>query len=261
MAVKNHLKLLIEYFKISLASAMEYKTNFLIQITAMALNDAVWIVFWWIFFTRFTAVNGWVWKDMLMMYAVITVSYGLTGVFFGNKGEIARIIATGKLDFYLTLPKNSIWHMLISRSSWFAAGDLVFGLIVACFCLTPAKIPLFIILCLTSIVIFIAFGILVGSLSFFWGGSEESSKNILWGMLALSTYPITIFQGYTKIILLTLIPAGFVSGIPVELLKSFSLTWFMLTLAFSIALLAISIIVFKKGLKRYESGNLINVRI
>lgn len=261
MAVKSHLKLLIEYFKVSLASAMEYKFNFILQLTSMVINDLVWLVFWWIFFAKFTAIKGWMLNDMIMLYSIITISYGLTGVFFGNKGEVARIIATGNLDFYLTLPKNSLWHMLISRSSWFAAGDLVFGLILAFFCLTPAKIPLFIILCLSSSLIFIAFGVLVGSMAFFWGGSEESSRNILMGLISLASYPITIFHGYTKFIMLTLIPAGFVSGVPVELLKNFNLTWFMLTITFSVFLLAVAVAVFKKGLKRYESGNLINIRV
>lgn len=261
MEVKKHLKLLPEYFKISLGTAVEYKANFIIQVTSMVLNDIVWIVFWWIFFTKFAIVNGWQFNDILMLFAVITISYGVSGVFFGNRNYLANIIATGKLDFYLTLPKNSLWHILISRSSWFDLGDIVFGTILAFMVLNLSQVPLFIILCLIATLITVSFGILIGSMAFFWGGAEETSRSLWMGLISLASYPITIFRGYTKFILLTLIPAGFIGGIPVELLKSFDLTWFILMLAFSFILLIVAIIVFNKGLKRYESGNLINIRM
>ena len=33
---------------------------------------------------------------MFMLYAVVTFSYGLAGVFFGNRNKIAEVIAEGK---------------------------------------------------------------------------------------------------------------------------------------------------------------------
>jgi len=259
--LKNHLRLLIEYVKISLASAMEYKTSFITQTITMAINDTVWIIFWIIFFNKFNQVNGWTVQDMFMLYAVVTFSYGLAGVFFGNRNKIAEVIAEGKLDFYLSLPKNELFHVLISRSSWFSMGDIVFGLIMGIISFSWWQWPLFFVLSLMSMSIIISFGTLAGSLAFFMGNAEESSRNLYMGLISFSTYPLAVFHGAARIILLTIIPAGFVSGIPVELLKNFNWKWFILSFIFSLVFLTISIIVFKIGLRKYESGNNMNVRV
>ena len=259
--VFKHLKLLKEYAKISLASAMEYRGSFLMQTVTMIVNDAIWIVFWWIFFSKFTQVNGWELNEMIMLYAVLTFSFGLAGFFFGNRNKLANLIADGKLDFYLSLPKNELFHALVSKSSWYMMGDIIFGLVMAALSFSLVQWPLFILLSLISMTIWISFGVLVGSLGFFFGQAEETSRHLFMGLVGFSSYPLVVFKGAARILLLTVIPAGFVSSIPVDLLRSFSLKWFLLTLGFAILLLAIAVIVFRIGLRRYESGSMITVRV
>ncbi|MBT7497642.1 hypothetical protein HN662_04890 [Candidatus Woesearchaeota archaeon] len=258
--VVNHLRVHWEYLKVALSTAMEYKINFIIQVLAMVFNDVVWIIFWLIFFNRFQNVGGWVLGDMLMLYAIITLSYGLSSVFFGNRNRIAEIVNQGKLDFYLALPKNVLFHVLISRSSFYGLGDVVFGIILAFIVLSLASLSLFLILVLASTSILLSVAILSGSLAFFFGKAEATSRNIFMGTLSLASYPLSVYQGVTKFILLTIIPAGFISGVPVELLKSFNAQWFWLTIGFVVLIFSIATFVFYRGLKKYESGNLMYVR-
>ncbi len=69
-----------------------------------------------------------------------------------------------------------------------------------------------------------------------------------------------MFTGWTRFILLFIIPAGFVTGIPVEVMTTFSLKWMIITLAFSSAFLAFAVWFFYRGLQRYESGNVMMMR-
>jgi len=55
-------------------------------------------------------------------------------------------------------------------------------------------------------------------------------------------------------------PAGFVGGVPVELLRNFSWKGFLIMLGFSIVFFAFSVFVFYRGLRRYESGNVLAMR-
>jgi ABC-2 type transport system permease protein len=98
-------------------------------------------------------------------------------------------------------------------------------------------------------------------LSFYIGSSVEIAKQGIMGVLSIASYPFSVFKGYAKFILLTLIPAGFISGIPVNLIKKFSWNWFLLMILFTIILWVVALVLFKKGVKRYESGNLINIRV
>jgi len=261
MAVKNFFKFIWEYFKVNLQSAMEYRTSFIIQSLFMILNDIVWVIFWFIFFNKFNVINNWQFADIMVMMAVITAAWGFTGVFFGNFRYLASVIRDGQLDFFLALPKEELTHVLISKSKFDAFGDLIFGVVLAVIFIPLAKIPLLILLLVLSCMILIGFAIILGSLSFYMGSAVETAETGLMGVLSIASYPFSAFTGYTKFILLALIPAGFVSGIPVEILKNFSLTWLLLMVLCAVVLLALAILIFKAGVKRYESGNLINVRM
>ncbi len=257
----KHLNLLKEYIKINLATAMEYRFNFIVQSLSMVVNDFIWIAFWWIFFEKFQSVNGWQMFDMLSLYAVMTFSWGVAAFIFGNKSRLALLIAEGRLDFFLTLPKNELWHVIIGRSSWFAVGDIIFGLIMAVVSLELIQFPMFFIVSFLSMTIFVSFGIIVGSLGFFWGNAQETARTLNIGLVSFSSYPLSVFHDTARLILLTVIPAGFVTTIPVQLIRNFDLKWFLLLLLVALVFITIAIIVFRTGLKKYESGNLIAARV
>lgn len=259
--VAKFLKFVWEYFKVNLQSAMEYRVNFLSQAIFMFLNDVIWVIFWFIFFSKFPLVNSWGFSDLMTMMVVITISWGLVGMFFGNFRYLAEVIREGQLDFYLTLPKEELSHILVSKSKFDAFGDVLFGIVLAIFFIPLAKFPLLILLLLISSVIILSFSIILGSLSFYIGSAVEASNQGLMGVLSIASYPFSAFEGYTKFILLTLIPAGFITGIPVEILRSFNLEWLFLTIICALVLFVLAIVIFKKGVKRYESGNLINIRM
>ena len=256
----KHLRTHLEYLKLSIKTALEYRANFIVQTMSMLLNDIVWIIFWLIIFGRFKNINGWAINDMITLYAVILMAYGITGVFYGNRNNIANVIIEGRLDYYMTLPKNILYHLISSRSSWYSLGDMILGLCVATFCISLRQIPLYILMVVLSCTIVIMFGVLVGSLSFFIESSEETNRTLTMALISFASYPLSIYQGFSKILILIIIPAGFVAGVPVELLRNFNWTWLIYMIGFTAILTFISISVFYYGLRKYESGNLLYVR-
>jgi ABC-2 type transport system permease protein len=59
----------------------------------------------------------------------------------------------------------------------------------------------------------------------------------------------------------TLIPAGIIGYIPVELLRNFSWLNLVILVSSSIVFFALAFVVFRLGLKRYESGNQFGMRL
>ncbi|MFO7711010.1 MAG: ABC-2 family transporter protein [Candidatus Woesearchaeota archaeon] len=249
------------YFKNNLSSALEYRTNFFIGVVGMMVNNVVWIFFWYIILAKFDSIRGWDFHNILQLYAIATISWGLSGIFFGNRGQLATLIEKGALDFYLALPVNPLLHALVTRFPLGALGDLVFGIILAFFAIDLVDAPLFVLVTVLGAILTLGFCILVGSMGFFFGSSRSLERNMVMGLITFATYPLSIFGGVAKVILLTIIPAGFVTGIPVELLASFDLFWFMMLLIAVLVFLLVSISVFNYGLRRYESGNLIVERL
>lgn len=257
--IKSHVSLIKAYFLINGKTVLEYKKSFILQTASMFLNDLIWIFFWWLFFSRFPLINNWTYRDLLILWVFGATGFGLSGLIFGNKNQISELISEGKLDYYLTLPKNVLLHSLTSRMNWFAFGDLLFGLTLALILIPLEQLPLSAICIIVSTLLFVAFGVISGSLAFYLGKSEMISKNVYNMVIGFSIYPTNVYDGITRTILFTILPVGLVAGMPVELLKNFNLTNLIELILISTIFLIISIIIFYAGLKKYESGNQIYV--
>ena len=119
----------------------------------------------------------------------------------------------------------------------------------------------FIILSILTAIIIFNFIVITQSISFFVGNFDDAAEQ-LWVALSFCTYtPQGSFQGPFKIIIYTIIPGFFVAELPVKLIKSFNIFYFILLLIFTIITFFLAIFIFKKGLKKYESGSLMNIKM
>jgi ABC-2 type transport system permease protein len=258
----HHLRLVFAYVRHNLMSAMAYRGAFLLQIGGMILNNAMFLFFWWILFSRIPVIRGWNLSQVLLLFAVVATGFGIANTVFGNAIRLARIIATGQLDYYLSLPVDPLLHVLVSRMSLSAWGDIVFG--VGLFLLASgfdmAGLPVFLLLGLAAALVYVAFAVLVGSLAFWIGNAEHLANQVLISLITLAIYPIDVFPSAIRFLLYTLIPSAFVGAVPVAILTGF--TWSgLFTLVIVVPLMVVGArLVFKLGLRRYGSGNLIIIR-
>lgn len=249
-------------FALNLASAMEYRASFWSQIFGMVLNNTIMLVFWFFFFDRFGAVRGYDFSDLSMLYGIAATGFGLTMIFTGNiYSFLAYIIAQGRLDYYLVFPRNLLVHVIFSRMHISPIGDVIFGLVLAIWFIpkTPAAFGLLAIGVVLGALIISAYGIIAGSLAFFWGNAQHASQQMLGTMLTFSLYPDTLFQGAARLLLTTVMPAFFIGAVPARLVKTAE--WNNLGVMVLVVVVAwiAAVTIFYGGLRRYESGSAINV--
>lgn len=250
------------YMAANLQGALEYRFSFASQIFAMLINDCMWLIFWLAYFGKFQLVAGWGRDEIVMLWAVTAAGYGLGTTICGNMMALAGMIARGEMDFYLALPKPVLPHALISKMHLTAPGDILFGLLVFGLIVRPSATQwlLFLLFVLTTALIFVGFSVITQSLSFWLGNAEGLAQQFANALLSFSTYPTVIFNGAIKVALFTIIPAGFIAYLPVQLLREFSWPLLAGLLLFAIGIVAAGGLVFRAGLRRYESGNLVLMR-
>jgi ABC-2 type transport system permease protein len=260
--LRVYLDFIGRYVGANLQGALEYRLSFVSQVVAMLLNDLVWLIFWLAYFTAFPLVAGWDRTDIITLWAVIAAAFGLADSLFGGTFRLAGMIVRGELDFFLALPKPPLLHMLVSRMNLTAPGDVAFGLLVYGLLVRPSPVEMFLfaLFMITGAIIFVAFGVLSQSLAFWLGNAEGLAQQFFNALITFSTYPTTIFRGIVKAALFSVIPAGFIAYVPVQLLRSFSWPMFGGLLLFTMTTLVAALLVFERGLRRYESGNLVLVR-
>ncbi|MBO0722948.1 MAG: ABC-2 family transporter protein [Blastocatellia bacterium] len=260
--LRSYPSLALAYTRLNLNAQLEYRGAFLSQVVAMFINDMVWVIFWGLFFTRFPVLRGWNVKDVITVWAIAAAGFGLAHAIFGNSLHLASLIAQGQLDVWLLYPRPLLSHLLLGRMSATAWGDALFGYAVYLIFVRPdlTHLVLFIALSLSVGLLFIGFSIMSGSLSFYLGNAASLAEQWRFAMITFSTYPAILFEGAVKLLLYTLIPAGFVTYLPIRALRELSLLYAVLAVAGSIGVLAVGVTVFYYGLRRYESGNLMEMR-
>ena len=256
------VRLVWGYLRHNLMSAMAYRGAFFLQVAGMLLNDAMLLFFWWVLFNRLPTLQGWDLAGVMTLYGIVAFGLGAATVVCGNAFLVARVITSGDLDYYLALPADPLVHLLVSRMSLSAWGDLLFGLVVFLVAAPDrwVSLPLFLLLGLLAGVILVGFSVLVGSLAFWVGNADQLAAQAINALITFGLYPVEIFPGVVRVLLYTLIPAAFVGSIPAGLLSDFDWGRLAALVAFTAGIALAARWVFRWGLRRYESGNLVMVR-
>jgi ABC-2 type transport system permease protein len=259
---QNYVLLLVAYLRINLNAQLAYRGAFLSEAGAMFINNGSWLLFWMFFFTRFPVLRGWSLRDVVTLWAVTAAGYGIAYAVMGNAHrELASTIAQGQLDLWLLHPRAVLPHLLLGRTVPSAWGDAIFGYVAYFALVRPhvSQAAMFVVLTLIVATVFVSLGVMAGTLGFYVGNAGPLSDQWRDTVITFATYPPTLFDGAIKVVLFTVIPAGFVSYLPVETLRSMSVWNLFLASAGAISVCAASAWMFYRGLRRYESGNLISM--
>jgi ABC-2 type transport system permease protein len=249
---------------VNLSSAMEYRASFITQIVFMFINNGIYFIFWLIFFNQFGAVRGYDISDIYLLFAIVAFSFGLGTMFAGNAGaNLAYLIAQGRLDYYLVLPRNLLLHVIFSRMQVSAIGDVTFGIIAFFFAARLEWLDwlFFFAVSVPAALILIGFATIAGSLAFYLGNAQYASQQMTNALITFSLYPNTLFAGASRFLLYTIIPAFFIGAMPVEIVKGRQISMLLALWGVVIIVWLLTAFIFYNGLRRYESGSALNVNV
>lgn len=261
-AVKNQLRVTMKTIKYGLMREMINKTSFIMNITFMILNNASFIIQWIVIYSLKEDVGGYTFNQVLLLWAIAASTYGFSHFIFKKSYSLSDIITNGKLDSFLVQPKNVLISAITTDVEVSALGDILYGYIVLAISrLTVTKFLLFTLFSVTGAIIITDIAVLLGSLSFWFGKSDMIADTGNSLMTNFATYPDGIFNGVSRILLLTVIPVGLTSYFPVWIMTKFDLKLTLVIIGIAIALTVLTFVIFYRGLRRYSSSNLMISKI
>ena len=260
--LRSNLGFASELVSRQLEASFALRGAFWLSVVLMFVNDLIFFSTWWILMARFGHVGGWRLDDMMCLYGITAAGYGLCVVVAGGISDLSRRIDEGDLDAFLTQPKSVLVQALASRTQPAGWGDISVG--VGLFALSGKvqleTVPALLIGVLCAFTTFVACGIVAHSLAFWFGRTQTISRALWEFTLMFSMYPPALFGSGLRLVLFTLLPAGLVSYLPVELLLHPSWGALGAALGGSLAYAAFAVWLFEQGLRRYASGNRFTVR-
>lgn len=260
-AVKGNLKIMFLSIKYNLMKCMENNVAFATSVIMMIFNNATFIIQWLTIFAIKETIGGYTLNNVMLFWAISSGAYGLAHIFFNGVNKLPEYIEEGKLDAFLTAPKDPLCYVATSSTEPSAWGDLIYGYIaLIIFNFSIKNILLYTLLIILGSIIYASTICIFNTLTFVFYKSSDFTNVIKEALLNSSLYPDVIFGRAVKIIFFTLVPSGFACWIPVHLLMNFNPINLLILIIATIIYLVLTFILFHKGLKHYSSSNLMGAR-
>ncbi|MEM7153681.1 MAG: ABC-2 family transporter protein [Myxococcota bacterium] len=256
------MRLFFALLSTNLQAVLALRTTFWIQALFMALNNVIFFVFWWVLFERFDEIRGWRIEDVAALFGVSAAGFGMARIFAGGLDGLAERIDGGQLDPLLVQPRSVLLMTLGSRTNADGWGDVLSGFVLLAFSgyLSGVGLVLAPLAVLLSGLAFTASGLLINCLAF-WLGRVDDLARLIWDfLLVFSVYPPSLFGGALRVVLYTLIPAGFVAYLPTELLRNPAVNTLVIASLGAALYAVLAAWVFSRGLRVYASGSRFGVR-
>jgi len=250
--------LFVQMLKVRLA----YKGDFLADLVATGLGGIASLLFVFLLFLRIPDLDGWLRDEILLIYGMSMMSYGLFGTVSWNLYQFGdRYVIQGRFDRILLRPIGTYGQVLFDEFRIPALSESLIGLGIVVWsarrlALEPTLFDLAFgaLAVVSGGVIFIAVFSLLASVAFRFEDRFGISPPI-FNMIAFSRYPQSIFPDALRFLLRWIVPFGFVAFYPAEGLLGRSgyngLTILAPAVAAAFALL--TAIAWRDGVRHYES--------
>jgi ABC-2 type transport system permease protein len=258
------IRLAALYMRFNLSAALEYRASFVSAAVGMFVSNATFLFFWWVVLNQTGGtIGGYDFRDIAFIWGVGSSAFGIMNVVFGNLTRINDMVITGALDTYLLQPRSALLNLLMSRTDFTAWGDLIYGF--ALMSVTGQGLGgwMGFLLGVTTGGIVLASEIVILQSSVFFLGNASFLANMSLNLsINFCTYPEGIFPRALKFLLYWLIPAQFIVHVPLRIARGSGAAFWLPAQLFAAAFFAaLAVWLFHRGLRRYESGNLIVTRL
>lgn len=260
-SINKHIKLLKPYARMSFKMMSEYKFAFITNTLQFILFLIIWIVFWKILVLKMGVIGEWNEAMLTMLVGFTFINEALFQITWASQ-IIPEDIVQGNMDLYLVKPVNPIFAIIMKRLQLFSLGPAIIGISLVLITLINnyesniIKILISTLVIIFNVIILQLIFLTLGYLSF-WFGRTSAFRAIFRSFKQVDRHPTTIFPNNIIIFFTFIIPKIFLGTFPVLILIKFSIkdSLFVLLqiILLTIVWLGINIIVWRKGLKRYES--------
>lgn len=260
----DSLRLLILALKYNFNAQKSNPMNLIAGTLGMIINNV--IVIWGLWAMLFDGKPD---GNQLTIYflclnSIITISWGSILFFLGGLRTLAQHVEEGTLEPMLSTPRHPIFLAAISESSTPALGDIIQGIINLGVVFYLAGFMMAIrcfFFVFVSAIGFMGLFILAGAIPFFLKRGNSFAQLFIECNLSFSFYPTgKIFSDYGKI-LLYLIPAAFTGILPMNAVESGNWIQALVAIAGAASFFSISVFIFMKGLKNYQSSSYVTARM
>lgn len=260
------MALYIRLLKAAVRSQMQYSWDFILSLVMYTVITVVDFLMVAAILFRYRTVDGWTVYEIAMLSGTLSTAYGLFRFLASEITQFERYMVTGEFDTLLIRPWPTLASLLargfdLGRLGASLQGIVLLGLGVAWAVRNgaPAWLPFYAILMpLCGVGVVLAVNLAVAAAGFWIIRIEELGILATNAPQAAAAYPISIYPGWLRRILLGIIPVGSIAYLPLSyaLGKGGSLLWLGTPVLAAVASLWAALGLWRLGERHYQStGN------
>jgi len=200
---------------------LSYRLSFALNCVSQMFAQGTDLVAILVLFGRITSLGGFDVRQVLLIYSLSGVSFGLADLTVGSVELLPELIRTGRFDVLLMRPVGTLAQLVLSdfqlrrfgRAAT-ALGVLVYILSTSDIQWTLPRVLLVVLTPLAGAVIFGSIFVLANSVCFWLIDGGELANTVTYGGSYFSSYPITVFADWLRYFLAYVVLGAFVAYYP-----------------------------------------------
>lgn len=216
------VRLYLRLIGMQIQAQAQYKTNLLLDIVTYLFTTALEFIAVLLFFGPFPTLLGWHVGEVVLLTAIMSISFGFAEMIGAGIDNFAETIRRGDFDRVLLRPVGVFTQVIgsdfrLRRLGRLTQGTLAF--VLALYLLphlhwTLAKVLVLGLGVVSGAIIFITI-LLLGATVCFWTIETTELTNILtYGGREMLSYPLTIYHQILQRFFLFVVPVAFGSYVP-----------------------------------------------
>lgn len=217
----RHLDLGVAFFAQFIKARMSYRFDFFISLVATLLSSIIGLLFLYVLFKRIPNLAGWSFYEVLFIYGFSLVPAALFSLVSINLWSFgSKFIIEGNLDRILTRPIHSLFQILCESLRIESLQDILVGTAMVFYAGSRLGVEfgvlpvlVFVSLSISGALVLLAFFSIIATVNF-WIEDRVGIEAPFFNMLSLGRYPLTIYNGFLRVLLSTAIPFAYAAFFP-----------------------------------------------
>ncbi|MGE5186092.1 MAG: ABC transporter permease [Acidobacteriota bacterium] len=259
----RYLRLLAIQLRISAASAMAYRANFVIEGIGSLASLALTLLPLFVLFDRRPQVAGWDASSALIVMGYFSALRALLeGIVSPSLVDLVEQIRQGSFDYVLLKPVDAQAMVSASRYEPWKIFDLLGALAVIAYAFALRGSPPGAAHVLGGLALFVAGALAMYSLWIvcaalaFWAGRLDNLIYLLGAIFDTARWPVQVFPGLWRIVFTFVIPIAIMTTFPaMALLGTLDARAAVGTIAGALVMLVVSRLVWRAAIRSYTSAS------
>ncbi len=214
------------YTKTVMKSWFQYKVDAILRSLAVFLREATGIIVIYFTLLKFDTLNGWNIYEMLFLFSLLFVTYGILILFFTGLRDFGKTVRSGNFDRFILRPRGLLFQLIFCNADWFAAiGHGGLGIVL--FILSAGRVGIvwnaltivyYLLAIIGGVLIQGAIFLFLATLNIYLLETNSLKELFYWNMRRFAGYPISIFHESIQMIMIYVVPFAFVNYFPAQFL-------------------------------------------